>query len=536
MYLGYTKLNQPGAPPGAGRWGSGPAHQRILQFKDRTISRNDGYAPSGPRSLTSAPTVLPSARLQVQSLWKPATLLAYCVVVAIVAVHHEPWVDEAQAWLLARDGSLPELCMRYLRYEGSPGLWQMLLMVPAKLGFPYWSMHVFAAVCSTAAVAMILWLSPFPPAIRIVLPFTYFLLYQYAVVARSYALLAPLLCAIAWFVPRARSRPWILVGLLILLANVSIHGTLAAAGILLAYLIEAATDHETPGQRFSRQFVLACVVFLLATVVVVYEVWPPTDRDLGRSYAKIYRPLKAFDRADTQLTEAFFSRFRLTYVALALSVFWMARKRVVLYFVLPAVPVLMFSSFVYASPWHGGILFLVWIFAMWTAAARNSVSPTPRYVWLAWVMVLGLHVYWSARASYWDIVAPYSGSEAVAANIAHEVEAGKRIAGQGFMVVAVEPYFRRNIFFNYHGGRLPAFWVQPPAHDVDVPIGSVLGQNPDLIVASLFLVNPNDEVALIHALTGAGYSNIQKFPGDVIWKSSLLVGNSYLVARKRVGP
>ena len=44
----------------------------------------------------------------------------YAILLAAVVSEHEPWMDEAQAWLLAKDSSLTELFVKYLRYEGSP--------------------------------------------------------------------------------------------------------------------------------------------------------------------------------------------------------------------------------------------------------------------------------------------------------------------------------------------------------------------------------------------------------------------------------
>jgi hypothetical protein len=212
--------------------------------------------------------------------WKPIVLAAYCAVLALITFHHEPWFDEAQAWLLARDASLRDLWVTHLRFEGTPGLWHMLLMPLAKLGFRYRSMHVLSAAFAILGAAMILWLSPFPPWIRAIIPFTYFLLYQYAVVARSYVLFMPLLAGIAWLLPQARSRPWLFVALLSLLANVSIHGTLAAAGVLLAYLIETLRNTELPEPRLSRRFLIACGAFSLVLVLVVIEVWPPPSAAL----------------------------------------------------------------------------------------------------------------------------------------------------------------------------------------------------------------------------------------------------------------
>ncbi len=489
--------------------------------------------------MTSATRVSATAATVVTAVWKPVVLAAYCAILAVIAVHHEPWFDEAQAWLLARDASVPDLFFLYLRYEGTPGLWHLLVMAPAKMGFPYWTMHLLAALFSTAATAMILWLSPFPPAIRIAIPFTYFLLYQYAVVARSYALLAPLLFAIAWFLPRARSRPWILIALLVALANVSIHGTFAAIGILVAYLIDIRTDPDFPKPVFSRQLIVSCGVLLLAVVAIALEVWPvsssPFIQHITDNITRISHLRTHLGRGKYQIREAFSSALPIALVSLALSVFWMARNRTALYFALPAGLVVAFSSFIYASPWHAGVLFMLWLFAMWIASSRNPRT-TPLYVWFAWAMVLGMHVYWAARAGLTDINEPYSGSKAVAENIAPDVAAGKRIAGRGFYLIAVQPYFGKNIFVNYYGGRNLAFWFPTPSNDLADSPASLASQHPDVIVVSLWRMQPWQQDKLIRSLSDYGYTAIREFPGKIIWKTGILVDDSYWVARKKPGP
>ncbi len=322
---------------------------------------------------------LTDAGTSAQFVWKSVVLASYCVILAIVSYRHEPWFDEAQAWLLARDASLPDLFLTYLRDEGTPGLWHMLLMPLAKLGIPYWSMQVLAAASAILGAAMILWWSPFPPLIRAILPFTYFLLYQYAVVARSYVLLAPLLAGIAWFIPQARLKPWTFIALLSLLANVNIHGTLAAMGILLAYLIELWRDSDLPKPRLSPQLLMACGAFVCVLVLVVIEVWPPPKAHLLKDINTIGNFGNANSRIRNQVTEAFSFDLWFALVPLALSVMWMVRRRVALYFVLPAGLVLGFSSVVYGKPWHAGILFLLWLFAMWIATDRDPETP-PVYV------------------------------------------------------------------------------------------------------------------------------------------------------------
>src|SRR5438477_6802407 len=128
------------------------------------------------------------------------TAALYVVVVTATAWHHEPWADEAQSWLLARDSNLIDLWTRLLHYEGSPGLWHTLLHVLIGIGFPYSGINVLSAALGFAAACLFLWHAPLPVPVRIFLPFTFFLCYQYAVVARSYVLLPLLLfaCAIVY--------------------------------------------------------------------------------------------------------------------------------------------------------------------------------------------------------------------------------------------------------------------------------------------------------------------------------------------------
>ena len=72
---------------------------------------------------------------------KRRNILYACVLLVYVLFNlsfilcHESWRDEAQAWLLARELSIPELFAQ-MSCEGHPCLWHLLLMPLAKLGLP----------------------------------------------------------------------------------------------------------------------------------------------------------------------------------------------------------------------------------------------------------------------------------------------------------------------------------------------------------------------------------------------------------------
>jgi hypothetical protein len=105
------------------------------------------------------------------------------VLLPAVSWYHEPWADEAQAWLLCRDSSLLELLWERLRYEGHPSLWYLILYVPSKL-LPYGSMRVIAVLIFTTSIAVVVFRSPFPRSIAALLPFMFFVSHQYSMIAK----------------------------------------------------------------------------------------------------------------------------------------------------------------------------------------------------------------------------------------------------------------------------------------------------------------------------------------------------------------
>lgn len=75
-------------------------------------------------------------------------------------------------------------------YEGHPPLWWMMLAAPAKLGIPY---EIGLKSINLACATLMIWLLEFktklPEPFKVILPFSYFLCYQYGVTSRPYALM-----------------------------------------------------------------------------------------------------------------------------------------------------------------------------------------------------------------------------------------------------------------------------------------------------------------------------------------------------------
>ena len=54
-----------------------------------------------------------------------ALLLAFILVGFLSGANHEPWADEAQGWLIARDVPLSDI-FRISSYEGTQPLWYIV--------------------------------------------------------------------------------------------------------------------------------------------------------------------------------------------------------------------------------------------------------------------------------------------------------------------------------------------------------------------------------------------------------------------------
>jgi hypothetical protein len=181
--------------------------------------------------------------------WAETVILAgYAVVVATGIAWHEPWADEAQAWLLARDSGFWHMMLHGLHYEGSPGLWHALLWVLVRMHVTYTGMRWISGAIAAAGVAVLLRWSPFPLVLRLLLPFGFWFAYQDAVVARSYVLFAVLAFSAAALLrgmaqwPSAAAARWPrLLGfaaILGLMANISVHGFVASIGFAMtAYFL-----------------------------------------------------------------------------------------------------------------------------------------------------------------------------------------------------------------------------------------------------------------------------------------------------------
>jgi hypothetical protein len=476
-----------------------------------------------------------------------AVWVGYCAMLAAAVPWHEPWRDEAQAWLLARDLSIPQLLLHNLRYEGHPGLWYLILWGPAHLHVAYAALGWIAAGIAAAGTYVLLRLAPFPFYLRAALPFTFFLAYQFAVVARSYVLF-PLLCFLIAHVYR-ESRPVTMAVLLGLLANVSVHGTLVACGMAVAYGWRLWRGRGA-GAVEPKRLVWAVTIFAAAVVAVVATIYPPKDiyvdvaPTVSRAIHSIAVKPEGGPQADagtgggggdviaggtsaSGVSEAqpaskaghlaarladlprvlcySVSTSRLLCVVLyaLLVAFLFARGQ--LFLLTPLMALALFLGFIYAREWHLGLVWVVLLMILWAAWDTDADVPRitlQRVLAVVLAIVSALQIPWTWRAIHYDRREQYYPSQQAAAYL-HTLPAGLRIAGF-WDTTTILPYFDHNIFFNQP--RTSFNWYS--THNrLNADAAATLATRPDVVV--VWSHNPG----IVAMALADGYRETHRFCG-----------------------
>ncbi|MEA2095913.1 MAG: hypothetical protein U9P73_04370 [Candidatus Cloacimonadota bacterium] len=181
---------------------------------------------------------------------------------------HEPWRDEAQAWLIVRDLNFGEI-LKQLVWEGTPGLWHLLLNPLAKLGLPYYSEFILHWSIVVVAIALLLFRSPFNKWIKISIIFSYYFFYEYVIIARNYSLTMLLLFALASLYNKRFKLPILYSLLILFLFNTNVHSFLAAGALLIIYIWEVLEK-----KKYSRNYLFAILIMLFGGLLVIFQIHP----------------------------------------------------------------------------------------------------------------------------------------------------------------------------------------------------------------------------------------------------------------------
>jgi len=473
-----------------------------------------------------------------------AVLLAYVCVVAWTIRYHEKWADEAQAWLIARDLDLRTIWFHELRYEGSPGLWHTILWVAQRVFHAsYAAIGYIGLVFAIAGAAVLLFKAPFPRVVRWPLAFTYVMVYQYAVIARPYTLL-PLLAFCAAILFTDLQHPERMTVVLILMATLTIHGTILAGCLGLAYLIEAIKSWTVLDKALHRKYAI-CLAAMACTFLFLLVILKPTpdveEIVLKKQFAQAPAAFKAHlpgvsEKLISVTSGAFLDWFVPSVVFVLLLAAWCVWRRKWLTFILPVGALIAFYGAVHGAAHHHGTVFVAAITGLWIAwpseEERRAFRGYDQFALIAvnalLLVLCAINIWDAAVVIQREYQYPYSGAEDAAKYLKAVGADRGPMFGLLFGVVGVQAYFDHNIFVNnpnaffHHGLPLDATWL-----DVDL-LNRV---KPEYVVA--YSMDPQQMLESgVGELTSRGYELVHFSDGYYLYKRAVFEREVYFIFRR----
>ncbi len=356
---------------------------------------------------------------------------------------HEPSYDEAQAWMIAKTATWKDLFFLIPFYEGHPPFWHLLLAGPARLGA---SLPVTAGILGLILMLangyLLFFKAPFPRWVRCLLPFNFFLFFQYGIIVRPYGLMCLLILLLAMYFPQKDKRPGLFVGLLAALCACHLFGMAIAGGITLAWLWEMK-DHRPwktylPALRKDKRFhwllgLLGWTLLILACIAIpragmhLRSAAPPLSIVRQAIYVLLAMPAEA---VLTNIDDSFQTTRRLipwlpllstAAVGLVLwgaALFCFPRKNW-RYLVFPylCMSIIMLR---YSSCHHVGMVLILFIGYAWINLAQTPLDTSrwpqggKRLAKAGLLLMLLLPAGWNFHSLYWDYkLVLYPGKEMV---------------------------------------------------------------------------------------------------------------------------
>lgn len=324
------------------------------------------------------------ARGFIERHFNVVLLGVYALLTLSGMLHHEPWRDEAEIWLTARDLPLRDMLRHYAHFGGTPTIWPLLNYGLVHAGFPYASEFVLHWIIALAALIVFVTQSPFSRTTKVLFAFSYLMAYEYALVARHYGIGVLFLFATLAVYGSRHTRPFVFAGCVFLVFQTNTHTLMAPIVLSAIYL------GELRSRKRGKVEVAAAALMLGGFALLVVQVLPSMHSAI-RGYTAVSSSLtgdiKTTFRAlgDALLAEVELPRrIQLLIAASAvggyvLALYALSRVKVALAF--GAVTTLwlfyMFSRVYYGGPRHHGLVLVFLLAAFWLGSYYTADGKIP---------------------------------------------------------------------------------------------------------------------------------------------------------------
>ena len=409
-------------------------------------------------------------------LW--AVFLLYVIVAGFAIANHELRGDEIHSWNIAKaSGSIADL-INNSRYEGHPPVWYLILWSISKFTHNLAYVQVAQLILACSVAFIVLFYSPFPFITRILIPFGYYFLFEYAILSRNYAVgILPALCICYIIQKDFKYKLPLYYALLFFMSNTHLVA-LILAGCLHLYFLLLTYEQNKKVNRLLPHILSGILVFLPA----LYFIFPPSDSGLTISILAskfdtphlgiiAYAPLRTFIPVPAwweynfwntqfllvlQLDKGMLRPFTLLLSIGVLGVVWLvlkdSKKSLTLFVINLSLTFLVSAIFPLTAQRYIGFIYIGFIVAYWLRCYEMPVSR--KYNWLIHVL-LCIQIVAGIFSISKDIRLPFSNFYRVN-ELINEVPANEKIVTDYWCVNTISA-FSDSTFYCIGLDSMPAF-------------------------------------------------------------------------------
>lgn len=217
-----------------------------------------------------------------------SVLAAYFAIGLIGVFHHEMWRDELQIWLVGDSAHNISEFLHNMTNDCNPLGWYGLVFILSRFTDNPLIVQIFHLLLATGTVYLILKYAPFTCLQKVFVSFSYYLFFEYSLIARGYALtifFIFLFCALYQQV-KSKNRYLIISLTLFCLANTTGHGVIITLGLLGMMVADYLFAQDVTVRKKYKpvQVVVASVIVLIGVYIAMKWISPPEGNRYGNSW------------------------------------------------------------------------------------------------------------------------------------------------------------------------------------------------------------------------------------------------------------
>lgn len=197
----------------------------------------------------------------------------FMILLALAKYYHEPWRDEFHSLCIALAAKNPIDLFHLKAYEGHPYLYYFLLYCSQIFGRSYFSFVFIHYLAMSAAMYLLLFKFSINNYVKLLLPFNYYLLFEFGTINRSYVFVILFILWSVYFIVKEKPWPMAAIFCLILAGNFHLQAIPICISLGLMFVVHLFRNQTIGLLKSLGLLTVLAISFYLAYLSSI----PPDD-------------------------------------------------------------------------------------------------------------------------------------------------------------------------------------------------------------------------------------------------------------------